>query len=483
MNTNKTSRCYAITTLICWLLAGFSLWFSTPTQAQTALEQQLSQENTALRATVSQLRAELAESNSCRPGPTQLKEPLAPTLLRKLSVVADALAVARYNGGAREVTLPDSLLQAEVPGQYILVLADGSPPLGDAATVAAEFGLPLPSVRYVYERVVTGFAANMTEADRARLEADPRIARVVRDGYIFATQSGQSGNSQASTAPQTNATVLTALDVPVDVYVFDSGIRAAHIALQGRVGAGFTSFRNGIGTEDCNGHGTHIAATIGGRVYGQTDQARLISVKVLDNANYGDVSTLVAGVEWVLEQPSQHRIVNMSLTRKELSAPTDSLLDLAINALIDANVPVIVAAGNSRSDALHFSPARVPRAITIGALDGDKIAPSSNSGIGVDLYTQGENILSAAIGDTCGQTAMSGTSMAAARVTGRASQFMASGVAAQDIEAALKAASETVKTGNFAGETERYVLDTGGAGEADNPLCPDVPALLAPPSK
>jgi subtilisin family serine protease len=473
-------RCYAISSISPLLAVGFWVAFSTFTSAQTALEKQLLSENAALHANVAQLRVELAAKNTCSAA-SPITDPLAPTLLRKLSVVSNALTVARYNSGQRDVILPDSLLQAEVPAQYILVLNDDDATLDDAASIAAAYGLPVSAIRYVYSRVLTGFAANMSEADRTRLEADPRVSRVVRDGYIFATQSGASSSDPVD---QTVVPTATApLVDPVDVYVFDSGIRAAHIALQGRVGSGFTSFRNGIGTEDCNGHGTHIAATIGGRVYGQTDQARLVSVKVLDNANYGDVSTLIAGVEWVLEQPSQHRLVNMSLTRKELAPPAESLLDLAVMALIDDGVPVIVAAGNSRSNARHYSPARVPGAITVGALDGEKIAATSNSGTVIDLYTQGENILSAAIGDTCGQVTMSGTSMAAARVAGRASRLMADGVAPNDIDAALKASAQRVETGNFTGETARLVLDTGGAGEQVNPLCPRIAAPLAPPTK
>ena len=288
------------------------------------------------------------------------------------------------------------------------MLAQSGSPLTDPLSITLEFGLQVLAIRYVYSDVLNGFAANLSETDRARLEANPRITTVARDGYIFATQS--SGSSEATNSSETETNIVPQPTSPADVYVFDSGIRAAHIALQGRVGTGFTSFRNGIGTEDCNGHGTHIAATIGGRVYGQTDQARLISVKVLDNANYGDVSTLIEGVEWVLKQPGDKRLVNMSLTRKALHPPTDSLLDITVTALIDAGIPVIFAAGNSRSDAVHYSPARVPEVITVGALDGDKIAATSNSVTMVDIYTQGQNILSAAIGDTCGQVAKSGTS-------------------------------------------------------------------------
>jgi len=171
----------------------------------------------------------------------------------------------------------------------------------------------------------------------------------------------------------------------------------------------------------------------------------------------------------------------MSLTRKALYPPADSLLDIAVTALIDADIPVIVAAGNSRSDARHYSPARVPEVITVGALDGKKIAATSNSGNMVDIYTQGENILSAAIGDTCGQVVKSGTSMAAARVAGRAVLMMANGIVPKSLATALQGEATRVETGNFTGETSRFVLDTGGAGDLNNPLCPDATKPLAAP--
>ena len=341
MKFNVSRACYAITSISPYLILGFCVLFGTFSSAETATERELRNENVQLQFRVEQLQAALANQNSCKSA-SPIMDPIVPTLLRKLSILSDALAVARYDSGERDMILPDSLLQAEVPGQYILLLAQSGSPLTDPLSIALEFGLQVSAIRYVYSDVLNGFAAKLSETDRARLEANPRITKIARDGYIFATQS--SGSSEAPNSSETETNIIPQPTSPVDVYVFDSGIRAAHIALQGRVGTGFTSFRNGIGTEDCNGHGTHIAATIGGRVYGQTDQARLISVKVLDNANYGDVSTLIAGVEWVLKQPGDKRLVNMSLTRKALHPPTESLLDIAVTALIDAGIPVIVAA-------------------------------------------------------------------------------------------------------------------------------------------
>ncbi|MDZ7905851.1 MAG: S8 family serine peptidase [Cypionkella sp.] len=235
-------------------------------------------------------------------------------------------------------------------------------------------------------------------------------------------------------------------------------IRASHAALDGLVGLGFTSFRNGIGTEDCNGHGTHVAGLVGGRQFGQTTHARLISVKVLDRDSYGDVSTLIAGVEWVLAQPGARKIANMSLTRHDPAPVGKALIDRAVLALLDAGIPVVVAAGNSASDARLYSPARLPDVLTVGAMDGDELAATSNSGEGVDFYIQGTDRASASLANLCGYERMTGTSMATAQVTGLAVEAMAAGANAADLPAQLRRAAIVKETGNFAGEIQRFIL-------------------------
>lgn len=416
--------------------------------AQEALIAALKAENTALRAEIASLKAQT-------PGQCAASAETITLLMQKLSVMQDSAALAALGPQDRPLALPDSVLSALVPNQYILTLAETTDAPRTPEGTAAAFGLQPDQIRYLYTTVLKGFSASLTETDRARLQADPRIQSVTQDGFIFPADTAASPANPGVEQPATWAKPGSA---PVDVYVFDSGIRAEHDALAGRVGLGFTSFRNGIGTEDCNGHGTHVAASIGGRQFGQTDAARLISVKVIDRDSYGDTSTLIAGVEWVLAQPGKTKLVNMSLTRMEPAPPGEALLDRAVLALIKAGIPVIVAAGNSASDARLYTPARIPEVITVGAMDGDQLDAQSNSGEGVDLYTQGANVVSASINDTCAEVAFSGTSMATSRVTGLAARLMQAGATAKELDQALKAQATEVETGEFIGEETRLIL-------------------------
>jgi subtilisin family serine protease len=414
-----------------------------PSQAQEALLDDLLRENTLLKAEIATLRAEAV--GQCAAAGTAV-DPSVTLLMQKLSQAQDDAALAALGPPQSPIVLPDSVLQSLVPNQYVLTLANGQT-AGSPETIAAEFGLRPDQVLFTYSRVLIGFSAILDPADLARLAADPRISAVEQDGFVFPAQEGAAlpAQTEGPAAP-----LLSPSADLVDVYVFDSGIRAGHRALSGLVGQGFTSFRNAIGTEDCNGHGTHVAGSIGGRQFGQTGRARLISVKVLDRDSYGDVSTVIAGVEWVLAQPGASKIANMSLTRLDPAPPGQALLDRAVMALITAGIPVVVAAGNSAADARLYSPARIAAAITVGAM--------SNTGEGVDIYVQGADVPSASLTDSCGFERMSGTSMAAARVTGAAADLLADGTDAQDVLSGLLARSSLQETGNFTGEVTRFVL-------------------------
>lgn len=430
-------------------LAVFTL--GLPLQAQEALLDDLLRENTLLKAEIAKLRAEAA--GQCAAAGTAV-DPSVTLLMQKLSQAQDDAALAALGPPQSPIVLPDSVLQSMVPNQYVLTLANDQT-AGSPETIAADFGLRPDQVLFTYSQVLNGFSAILDPVELARLAADPRISAVEQDGFVFPAQEG------AALPVQTDgpaAQLLPPSAELVDVYVFDSGIRAGHRALSGLVGQGFTSFRNAIGTEDCNGHGTHVAGSIGGRQFGQTGRARLISVKVLDRDSYGDVSTVIAGVEWVLAQPGASKIANMSLTRLDPAPPGQALLDRAVMALITAGIPVVVAAGNSAADARLYSPARIAAAITVGSMSGDEVATSSNTGEGVDIYVQGADVPSASLTDSCGFERMSGTSMAAARVTGAAADLLADGTDAQDVLSGLLARSSLQETGNFTGEVTRFVL-------------------------
>ncbi len=450
---------FRVTTAAIWLafLCGHGVI------AQEALVDELLRENAALKAKIAQLEA--ADMGQC-PQNGGLDNS-ATLLMQKLAQIKDDAAIAALGPPASPIVLPDSVLSALVPDQYILTLADGTDELTTPSDVAAAFGLQEPQIRYVYSRVLLGFSANITPEQAARLAADPRIAGVAQDGFVFPAQIGSTQTAALTDAVQVSP--MPPREDMVDVYVFDSGIRASHAALNGLVGEGFTSFRNGIGTEDCNGHGTHVAGLVGGRQFGQTGQARLISVKVLDRDSFGDVSTLIAGVEWVLAQPGARKIANLSLTRMEPAPVGTALIDRAVLALIEAGIPVVVAAGNSASDARLYSPARLPQAITVGAMDGGDLAATSNSGEGVDFYIEGAKVPSASLADACGFERMTGTSMATARVTGLAVDALLAGANATNLAANLRSAATTQDTGNFAGEVQRLIL-TPRAGSDEN-LC------------
>jgi subtilisin family serine protease len=425
---------------------------ANPLHAQEAMLDELQRENTRLKAEIAALRAEGA--GQCGPALGQ-GDRTVNLLMQKLSQLQDDAALAALGPPPSPIVLPDTVLQSLVPDQYILTLAEGAAPFSTPAEAAAAFGLDEGQVLYTYSVVLNGFSAVLSDADRARLAADPRIAGVEQDGFVFPAQEaagvGNPGDADS-------VALLPPSPDLVDVYVFDSGIRAGHSALSGLVGQGFTSFRNGIGTEDCNGHGTHVAGSIGGRQFGQTARARLVSVKVLDRDSYGDVSTVIAGVEWVLAQPGPKKIANMSLTRLDPAPSGKALLDRAVLALIRAGIPVVVAAGNSASDARLYSPARLPEVITVGAMAGDQVAASSNTGEGVDLYVEGAGVASASLADRCGYERMTGTSMAAARVTGAAVELLADGAVLPTLLPGLLAQADQVETGDFAGEVTRFVL-------------------------
>ncbi len=436
--------------------------YAQETFAQQALIDELQRQNAALKAKIAQL--ESGETGQC--SPNSADEKAVTLLMQKLAQIKNDAAVAALGPPASPIVLPDDVLSALVPNQYILTLAQGSAVPVSPAEAAAAFGLQETQIRYIYTRVLQGFSANITPDQAARLARDPRIVSALQDGFVFPAQAQEGATQSAPLGDAVQVTPLPPSRDLVDVYVFDSGIRASHAALNGLVGQGFTSFRNGIGTEDCNGHGTHVAGLVGGRQFGQTGHARLISVKVLDRDSYGDVSTLIAGVEWVLAQPGARKIVNMSLTRRDPAPIGEALMDRAVQALLDAAIPVVVAAGNSASDARLYTPARLPGAITVGAMDGGILAATSNSGEGVDFYIEGAKVPSASLADDCGYERMTGTSMATARVTGLAVEVLARGVEPAAMVQALGDQASLQDTGDFAGEVQRRVLTPLASAEA-----------------
>jgi subtilisin family serine protease len=216
----------------------------------------------------------------------------------------------------------------------------------------------------------------------------------------------------------------------VTAYIVDTGIRLSHTQFTGRVSSGYDAIDGGS-ADDCNGHGTHVAGTVGGTTVGVAKGVSLVAVRVLDCGGSGTWSGVVAGVDWVAANAVKPAVANMSL-----GGGASTTLDDAVARAINAGVTFVVAAGNGNTGgkaqpACNYSPARVPAAITVGATGStDAKASYSNYGTCVDIFAPGNSILSAwYTSDTAGNT-ISGTSMASPHVAGVAALYLQSNGAA-----------------------------------------------------
>jgi len=205
----------------------------------------------------------------------------------------------------------------------------------------------------------------------------------------------------------------------VNVYVFDTGIRSTHSEFDGRVEAGYSSLD---GTEDCNGHGTHVSSIIGGKTYGVAKGVKLHPVRVLKCDGSGTWATVLAGINWLIDNHEKPAIVNMSL-----GGPGNLAIDKIIQKAIDAGITFVVASGNHGKDACDYTPARLETAITVGASTSeDDVTGFSNSGECVNIFAPGDDITGAWHTTDDATKTMDGTSLAASHVTGAAAIYLQS---------------------------------------------------------
>ena len=247
----------------------------------------------------------------------------------------------------------------------------------------------------------------------------------------------------------------------VVTYIVDTGIYTSHSEFTGRTATGISTITGESSTADCNGHGTHVAGTIAGTTYGVAKSAIVVPVRVLDCGGSGYTTWVVGGLDWIrlnhsTNFPGKRAVVNMSL-----GGGVSKVLDDAVAALVTANIPVVVAAGNSAANAVNYSPAREPSAITVGAsASNDAQASFSNFGSSLDLYAPGVNIISAGISSTTAAATYSGTSMAAPHVAGAAAVYLAlnpSSTANQVATALIESASGNTLTSLGSGSPNKLL--------------------------
>lgn len=313
-----------------------------------------------------------------------------------------------------------------IPDRYIVVLKDDT---RDVNTVAISIGNDFGAAPdHVYEHAIKGFSIKIPLKALERLKKNPNVKYIEQDQVINTVQTTQTQATwgidriDQVSLPLSNTYTHNNTGNLVDVYVIDTGIRFGHSEFEARAVKGIDVFSRRGTASDGNGHGTHVAGTIGGKTYGVAKKVKLFAVRVLDNRGSGSTSGVVAGIDWVI---SHHLTGKQAVANMSLGGGISATLDAAVNNAIIDGVVMCVAAGNSNADASNSSPARVLNAITVGATDiSDLIAGYSNYGTIVDINAPGTDITSAWYTSNTAVVTISGTSMATPHVAGAAALYL-----------------------------------------------------------
>jgi len=332
-----------------------------------------------------------------------------------------------------------------------------------------------------------GYAARLPAKAAEELQFHPDVEFIEEDMIVTITDTQKEPPSWGlDRISERELPLHDAYDYPksagegVTAYIVDTGINIAHPEFEKRAKFG-KSFVQDKDKSDGNGHGSHVAGTIGAKNYGIAKKVKLVAVKVLDAGGSGSISGVIGGIEFVATEGP--KTPGKAVANLSLGGPASKALDAAVKGAIKAGVVFVVAAGNSAGDACKNSPAAVKEAITVAASDkNDRIASFSDLGTCVDIIAPGVDITSTWKGN--GFNTISGTSMASPHVAGVVALALAEGnfTSPADVSKYLVSiASKDKITGNLRKTPNSFLYNnvTKGTRPDDEPLepkpAPEVP--------
>lgn len=374
-------------------------------------------------------------------------------MARSLSLVA--VLAAAFLALAVSAQARTDRAAGEVTSTRLIVVLD--PGVTRADEVAAEHAERYGAqIVHVYEDALKGYAATFPAGRERAVSDDARVLYVEPDSVMTASTTQPNppwglDRIDQRTLPLSGTFTYFNTGSGVKAYIIDTGIRFTHTQFGGRAING-VDYVDGGSANDCNGHGTHVAGTVGGSTYGVAKSVTLVAVRVLDCSGSGYTSDVIAGVNWVTGNHSsgQPAVANMSL-----GGGPSSALDTAVRNSITDGVSYAIAAGNSGANACNYSPARVGEAMTISATGStDTRASWANYGSCVDWFAPGVSITSAWYTSDTATRTISGTSMAAPHTAG---------VAALYLQGNRSASPSTVRTALYNLTTKGVVRSSNSA--------------------
>ncbi|MDC5421528.1 S8 family peptidase [Acinetobacter baumannii] len=381
--------------------------------------------------------------------------------IRQVSAICLSIAATHLVYAASNVANPvndSSQAKGIIKNQYIVILnKDAGPSKDFAQNIAKQHA---GKVLQNYDTVLKGFAIYLPgTAGTAFIEAmkkNPHVLSVESDTIVNIDATTQSNPDwgldriDQKALPLNSAYSYLQTGSGTTAYIVDTGILSSHQEFSGRVLSGYTAISDGNGTTDCNGHGTHVAGTVGGTTYGVAKNVNLVPIRILGCDGSGASSNVIAGLDWILKNGKKPAVVNMSL-----GGATSSSLDSAVENLYNNGYVMVVAAGNSNTDACTSSPARVSKAITVAATDNtDTRASYSNYGSCVDIFAPGSQINSSWIGSNTATKILNGTSMATPHVAG---------VVAEMLQSTPTASPQTISTNLLNQASSNVVKNPSGS--------------------